>query len=61
MRSLTYDKGMIECALQHYNLKGFAEAAGTEENVEEIADVELDCTGMYSLVMWNDSRLSLAV
>ena len=43
---------------------GFAEAAGTElckGNVEEIADVELDCTGTYPLAMWNDYRLSLAV
>ena len=33
---------------------GFAEAAGTElckGNVEEITDVELDCTGTYLLAM----------
>ena len=33
---------------------GFAKAAGTElckGNVEEIADVELDCTGTYPLAI----------
>ena len=43
---------------------GFAEAASTElckGNVEEIADIELDCTGTYPLAKWNNSRLSLAV
>ena len=33
---------------------GFAEVAGTElckGNVKEIADIELDCTGMYTLAM----------
>ena len=33
---------------------GFAESAGTElckENVEEIAYVQLDCTGTYPLAM----------
>ena len=43
---------------------GIAEAAGTElckGNVEEITDVEQDCTGTYPLAMRNDFRLSLAV
>ena len=43
---------------------GFAEAAGTElckGNVEEIAYIELDCTGTYPLAMRNNSRLSLTV
>ena len=42
----------------------FAETAGTElckGNVEEIADIELVCTGTYPLAMWNNSGLSLAV
>ena len=32
-----------------------------DRNVEEIADVELNCTGTYPLAMWINSRLSLAV
>ena len=35
-------------------VSGFAEAEGTKVckgNVEEIADVELDCTGTYPLAM----------
>ena len=43
---------------------GFAEAASTElckRNVEEIADIELDCTGTHPLAKWNNSLLSLAV
>ena len=49
---------------------GSAEAAGTElceakrlvdeADVEEIADVELDCTGTYPLAMRENSRLSLS-
>ena len=53
--------GLIACLIgaellvEHSSTAGgFAEAAGTElckGNVEEIADVELDCTGTYPLAM----------
>ena len=44
-----------ELLVEHsHTAGGFTEAAGTElckANVEEIADVELDCTGTYPLAM----------
>ena len=55
----------MELLVEHFPTPGgFAEAAGTElckENVAEIADIELDCTGTYPLAMRNNSRLSLTV
>lgn len=43
---------------------GFVEVVGIElckGNVEEIVDIELDCIGMYLLVMWNNFCFLLVV